>query len=104
MIAYSQTLGLPGMDDAVLAAPALVDPAPYQIPELARLVRFEAITNGQQWRVGGVGVRSGQTGRAVGIIALKHSAGYEVVLRFADGKHDTFSPMTLFPVLEAACP
>ncbi|MBN9365431.1 MAG: hypothetical protein J0H59_00185 [Comamonadaceae bacterium] len=37
-------------------------------------------------------------GQVVGIIQLKHSPGYEIVMRMATGKIDTFSPHGLLPI------
>lgn len=68
--------------------------------DLARFVDFNPIPDPQRRRVAGMGRRGQQVGTEVGIIALRHSAGYEVVLQFADGKLDSFNPHELFPVLE----
>jgi hypothetical protein len=68
------------------------------IPDLRRLVRYEVLPDGAEWRVGGVGGRrAGEVGKAIGILALRHGSGYEVVLQFADGAMDTFQPHTVFP-------
>jgi hypothetical protein len=90
------TLALPGFEaPAAQPSPAI---AGGDAIDLRKLVKFDAIQDGRHWRVGGIGGRrSGEVGQAVGIVALKHTAGYEIVLRFADGTHDTFSPMSLFP-------
>ena len=72
-----------------------IKPTPENI---ARLVHYEVFNTGQRWQVAGFGGRrSGQIGVAIGTLALKHAGGYEVVLRFPDGKIDTFAPMSLFP-------
>ncbi|MBV7542167.1 hypothetical protein [Acidovorax sp. sic0104] len=65
--------------------------------DLSRLVRYEAIDNGQWYRVGPGDKRAGNIGQVVGILALKHAQGYEVVLRLLSGEVDTFSPLQLFP-------
>lgn len=66
--------------------------------DLARLVRYEEVKDGPWYRVGSGDSRAGSYGQTIGILALKHSQGYEVVLQLTDGKIDTFSPMQLFPV------
>lgn len=68
--------------------------------DLARFVDFNVITEPQPWRVAGFGRRGRQIGMSVGVIALRHAAGYEVVLQFPDGKLDSFNPHDLFPVLD----
>lgn len=71
--------------------------------DLRRFVKFEPATGQQHYRVGGIGGRrSGEEGLCVGVICLRHSAGYEVVLQFSDGKVESFSPHALLPVLESA--
>lgn len=74
-----------------------VKPSPEVI---ASLVHYEVFNNGARWIVGGMGRRGGQIGVAIGSLALKHAGGYEIVLRFPDGKIDSFSPMALFPAGE----
>lgn len=75
--------------------PRVIDPM--------KLIRWEPTENGGYWQVGGFGGRrSGEVGRCVGIIALKHAGGYEVALEFEDGKVETFVPLSLFPAVSAA--
>lgn len=72
--------------------------------DLSKLVRYEEVTNGAWYRVGSGNARVGSYGRTIGIIALKHSSGYEVVLQLTDGTVDTFSPMQLFPAKDDEIP
>lgn len=51
---------------------------------------------------GGEGRRAGQRGRALGCVALKRSPGYDVVVEFADGKVESFSPMAIFPAPDSS--
>lgn len=61
-----------------------------------RFVNAELIENGARYRVGAGDSRSGQSGTAIGVISLRHSAGYEIVLQLDNGRVDSFSPMQLF--------
>jgi len=62
------------------------------------LRRFVFVTPASgRWRVGGVGRRANEIGEEVAIVGLKHASSHEVVLRFPDGKLDSFSPIDLFP-------
>lgn len=69
--------------------------------DISRLVKYEPMPNGGVVRVLGVGRRSSEIGQCIGIISLKHASGYEVVVRFDDGKIETFSPMGLAPAPSA---
>lgn len=69
---------------------------------VAGVVRYEETPDGSHWRVGPGDQRQGQVGRAIGILALRHVSGYEVVLQFDGGKVDTFSPMQLMPETQVA--
>lgn len=66
--------------------------------DLTRMVRYEEVPDGTWYRVGSGDSRAGGIGQVIGILALKHSPGYEVVLQLTDGKVDTFSPLQLFPM------
>lgn len=78
-----------------------IDGKPLRI-DLGRFVKFEPSTGEQHYRVGGIGGRrSGEVGLCAGVIGLRHSAGYEVLLQFSDGKVESFSPHALLPVLES---
>lgn len=66
--------------------------------DLSKFVRFTETPIRQRYRVGGGDGRANQCGYAVGIISLRHSPGYEVVLHLDNGAQDSFSPMQLFPV------
>jgi hypothetical protein len=69
--------------------------------DVRRFVRFEAIEDGRQVFVGGMGgKRSQEQGTTIGIISLKKAGSYEVLVQFADGKIESFTPMSLFPVTE----
>lgn len=46
-----------------------------------RFVNAELIESGARYRVGAGDSRSGQRGTAIGVISLRHSAGYEIVLQ-----------------------
>lgn len=73
--------------------------------EILKLIRYEEVANGQRWLVGGVGGRrSGEVGECIGILALRHAEGYEVVLKFPDGKIDSFAPLALFPAPQTPQP
>lgn len=62
------------------------------------MIRHQTVPDGGRFTVGGVvGRRACEIGTVVGILALKHAIGYEVVLRFDDGKTNTFEPHQLFP-------
>ncbi len=64
--------------------------------DLSRLIRYEEVKNGPWYRVGSGDSRAGGIGQVIGVLSLKHSQGYEVVLQLTDGKIDTFSPLQLF--------
>lgn len=64
--------------------------------DLARLVRYEAVEDGNWFRVGPGDGRQGQVGQQIGVVALKHDPGYEIVLHMQNGRVDTFAPMQLF--------
>lgn len=64
---------------------------------VARFVYVQLIEDGQRWTVGPGDRRTGQRGKAVAIIGLRHAGGYEVVLHLDNGKFDSFAPMQLFP-------
>lgn len=65
--------------------------------DLARLVRYEAVEDGPWWRVGPGDGRAGQVGQQIGVIALKHAPGYEVVMHMQSGRVDTIAPHGLYP-------
>lgn len=65
--------------------------------DVLRLIRFEKVSDGAFWKVGGAGRRSGHIGQCIAIIALRHSNGYEIVLKLQDEKIDTFTPFDLYP-------
>lgn len=65
--------------------------------DVTRFVQWTEYPDRPLVRVGGTGRRAGQTGYALGNIALKHAGGYEVVVQFGDGKVESFAPMSLFP-------
>ncbi|WP_415907033.1 hypothetical protein [Oleiharenicola sp. Vm1] len=68
------------------------------------LRRFVFVTPASgRWRVGGVGRRANEIGEEVAIVGLKHASSHEVVLRFPDGKLDSFSPIDLFPASASPC-
>lgn len=65
----------------------------------AILKKFAFVTpveGGAKCRVAGSGRRGGQLGVQIAIIGLKHAHSHEVVLRFPDGKIDSFTPHNLF--------
>lgn len=66
--------------------------------DLLRLIHFEADPYGQQWEVGPGDKRAGRRGTSIGVVGLRHAAGYEVVLRMDDGSLESFAPMQLFPL------
>jgi hypothetical protein len=68
-----------------------------QPADLARLVHFEETPDGQRWVVGAGNSRAGMRGRSIGVISLKHSPGYEIVMQLDNGRIDTFAPYQLFP-------
>lgn len=72
----------------------------YPRIDLNRLVDFQPAPCGRRWRCTEGSKRRGTVGRAIGVIALRHASGYEVVLELDDGSLDTFSPMALVPVLD----
>lgn len=67
---------------------------------LSKFVRFTETPERQRYRVGSGCSRANQCGYAIGVISLRNSPGYEVVLHLDSGKQDTFSPMRLFPVID----
>lgn len=72
-------------------------PATRSRYDLARLVEFKETPDAPRWRVGAGNNRQGQHGQQIGVVSLKHTPGYEIVLQLDNGKIDTFSPMQLFP-------
>lgn len=72
--------------------------------DVSRFVRFEAAISPVRWRVGAGNNRHGMAGVCLGVISLKHSPAYEVVLHLDNGKVDTFSPMQLFPEPQPVLP
>lgn len=69
--------------------------------DVRRFVRFEPIEDGRQVFVSGMGgKRSQERGTTIGIISLRRAGSYEVLVQFADGKIESFTPMSLFPVTE----
>lgn len=77
--------------------------APKEVtPEWIRQ-KFTEVTmssHDQRWRVGGMGGRmSGQVGKLLATVGLRHSPGYEVVLQFKDGTIDSFAPHNLSPFI-----
>lgn len=65
--------------------------------DLSRLVTWTPVEDGPRLRVGSGDQRAGQRGVQIGVIAFKHSPGYEVVLQLDNGRIDSFAPMQLFP-------
>lgn len=66
--------------------------------KLEKILTFEPVDSGAQYKVAGIGHRSGLVGVCVGIIGFRKSGGYEVLLRFPDGSVEPFPPMALFCV------
>jgi len=66
--------------------------------DVSRFVTWTPVEDGQYLRVGSGDQRAGQRGRQIGVIALKHSPGYEVVMQLDNGRIESFAPMQLFPV------
>lgn len=64
---------------------------------LRRFVDVTIDPNAETWKVMKTCSRMGEIGRAVAVIGLKHSSGYEIVIRFADGKMESFTAMDLYP-------
>lgn len=64
---------------------------------IRRFVSLTMVPAAETWLVGNTGRRTGQIGRAVAIIGFKHAPGYEIVLRFSDGKMASFTPFDLYP-------
>jgi hypothetical protein len=61
-------------------------------------IKFEPNTEGGYWQVcGGFTRRYHQIGLSVGVIHIPGGRAHVHVLRFADGKFDTFHAMDLFP-------
>jgi hypothetical protein len=73
----------------------------YPLPPALRNNKyFTPVAPGSFWQVAGEPPRARramQIGEQVGLVGLPHSGGYEVWLRFADGKMDSFNPHELFP-------
>lgn len=65
--------------------------------DLSRFVTWTEVQDGQRYRVGSGDSRFGLRGKQIGVIAFKHSPGYEVVLQLDNGRIDSFSPMQLYP-------
>ncbi|ODP34990.1 hypothetical protein [Pandoraea sp. ISTKB] len=53
--------------------------------------------DGVRWVVGPGDKRAGQSGTVIATIGLRHSSGYEIVLKLDSGKIDCFAPMQLYP-------
>lgn len=66
--------------------------------DLARFVKFNPSAFEQRYRVASGDKRAGREGVCIGTIVLKHSGGYEVLLRHDDGTIDSYNAMQLFPV------
>jgi len=69
-------------------------------------VTYSNETLPQRWTVSGTrqARRGQQTGESVAIIGLKGSSDYVVVLRFPDGKMESFGPHRLFPARDDVAP
>lgn len=63
--------------------------------DLSRFVTFEPARFPVVYQIGG----TRKQGRMVGTIRLKHSSGYEILLKDEDGKITSHNPYTIFPVL-----
>lgn len=70
--------------------------------DLARLVDYTAVEDGSWYRVGSGNGRVGQVGQQIGVIALRHSPGYEVVMHMQNGRVESFAPHNLFPLRSEA--
>ncbi len=68
--------------------------------DLSRFVDFEPVEDGCWYRVSSGDHRIGQPGQVVGVIRLRHCSAYEVVLRHACGKTDSYSPFNLLPMTQ----
>lgn len=79
----------------VAPAPGDLDPDELR----RRFVAVEMFPQESYWTPSGESRarRAGQVGKAVCSIHFRHSAGYEIVLQFPDGKLDSFNPQMLFP-------
>ncbi len=64
-----------------------------------RFVEIIRIPHDAWWRVtpSPGARRAGQVGKAVANVGLRHAGGYELVLKFQDGKLDSFAPNNLSP-------
>lgn len=65
--------------------------------DLSKLVDYTAIEDGPWWRAGSGDSRFGQVGQQIGVVSLKHSSGYAIVMQMQSGKIESFRPMQLFP-------
>lgn len=62
--------------------------------DIAKLVKFTEVKPRKMQEMG----EHGTVVTMVGIIGLRHSSGYEVVVRTAKGKYETRNPQILAPV------
>ena len=65
--------------------------------DIARLVEVE-MHDGNEVRIGAGSRHSGQYGRIIGTIRLKHGSGYELIVQLDSGAIETFRPFDLYPI------
>ena len=71
---------------------------------ISKLIGYTPVEDGPWYRIGAGDKRVDQIGQQIGVLFLKHSPGYEIVMHMQSGKVDTFAPLQLLLELQSKEP